>query len=444
MFDTLTRSLQRVFRDLRGHGRLTEKNVQDALREVRLALLEADVHYQVAKDFIARVREKCMGEDVLESITPGQQVIKRIHDELAALLGRAREEVDLSRRPTVVMLLGLNGAGKTTTAAKLAARWKREGRTCLLAAGDLRRPAAVDQLRRLAAGAGVAFAGPEPGEDLVAVGRRAVERARSDAFDVVILDTGGRFQIDAVLVAELRALAEAVEPRHRILVLDAATGQESVNVAQAFKEQVGLTGLILTKLDGDARGGAALSVHAVTGCPILYAGHGEKAEDLEPFHPERMASRILGMGDVVSLVEKAQQAFNRDEAAAMEERLLRRGFNLEDFLAQMRQMKKLGPLDKLLDLLPGAAQVPEADRRRVLDGSAGDLKRAEAIILSMTPKERRHPEIIDGRRRARIARGSGTDVRDVNELLKRFQQSKKLMKQLRQRSGRMPLPGLPT
>ena len=440
MFDTLSNSLQKVFKNLRGYGKLTDRNVQDALREVRLALLEADVHFQVVKDFTARVKEKCVGQEVMDSITPGQQIIKRIHDELVELLGHARQDFNFGARPASVLLLGLHGAGKTTTAAKLARRWKAEGQKVLLAACDLKRPAAVEQLRLLAAQVGVDMLGPEPGDTVARVGERAMKKAVAELYDRVLFDTGGRLQLDAELVAELKELRDAVRPLNVVLVLDAAIGQESVNVAQTFQREVGLTGLILTKLDGDARGGAALSVHAVTGCPILLVGTGEKMENLEPFHPDRMASRILGMGDIVSLVEKAQTALDFDEMEVAEDRMRRNRFDLDDFLAQLRQMKKMGPLENLLEMIPGMNRLPDSARENLRANSGGEMKKTEAIILSMTGQERRHPEIVKGSRRLRISRGSGTHVSDVNELLKRFLQMKKMMKRMKKSQKRLPLP----
>ncbi|MFH0880688.1 MAG: signal recognition particle receptor subunit alpha, partial [Lentisphaerota bacterium] len=323
MFDRLSGALQKVFKNLRGYGKLSERNIQDALREIRMALLEADVHFQVAKDFIAKVKEKCLGQEVLDSITPGQQVVKIVHDELASLLGGERRDFNWQGKPAGVMLLGLHGSGKTTTAGKLARKWKAGGKKVLLVACDIRRPAAVDQLRILAGEAGVDIVAPEKGETVPALGLRALQRAQREDFDVILYDTGGRFQIDQELVAELAELRKNTGPGNVVLVLDAAIGQESVHVAETFHKEVGLTGLILTKLDGDARGGAALSVQSVTGCPILLTGVGERQEDLELFYPDRMASRILGMGDVVSLVEKAQQAMDVEEMGRMEERLLK-------------------------------------------------------------------------------------------------------------------------
>ena len=437
MFENLSDRLGGVFDRLTKQGALSEEDVTAAMREVRVALLEADVNFQVTKDFVARVKEKCLGKEVLDSITPGQQVVKHVHDELVSLLGGAHRDFDFSARPATVLLLGLHGAGKTTTAGKLALRWKKAGKKVLLVACDLRRPAAVDQLRILAGQVGVEIATPAAGETVAALGARALKQAIAANADVVLFDTGGRFQIDTDLVQELKDLREAIKPRNVVLVLDSAIGQESVHVAETFHKEVGLTGLILTKLDGDARGGAALSVQAVTGCPILLVGMGEKPEDLEPFYPDRMASRILGMGDVVSLVEKAQGALDEKEMARMQERALEGDLNLDDFLAQLQQMKKMGPLENLLEMLPGAGNVPA----RLKNGIAGvgdkDLKKSEAIIRSMTPRERRNPGILDASRRRRIALGSGTEVRDVNELLNNFAQAKKMAQQLKKAQKRL-------
>lgn len=437
MFDTISSSLQKVLKNLRGYGKLSERNIQDALREVRLALLEADVNYAVARDFVARVKEKCLGKEVLDSITPGQQVVKHVHDELVALFGGVHREFDLSSRPAGVMLLGLHGAGKTTTSGKLALRWKKSGKKVLLVACDLRRPAAVDQLQILGRQVGVEVAVPSPGQSIEQHVAAAVERAVRDNIDIALLDTGGRFQIDSELVLELKQLKEVVRPKNVVLVLDAAMGQESVKVAETFHKEVGLTGLILTKLDGDARGGAALSVQAVTGCPILLIGSGERAEDLEPFYPDRMASRILGMGDVVSLVEKAQEALDTAEMAKMEEKLLEDRFNLDDFLSQLQQMKKLGPLENLLEMLPGGANVPPLAKKGMAGVSDKELKRAEAIIRSMTVRERRNPDLMDASRRRRVALGSGTEVRDVNELLHNFERARKMARQLKKAQKRL-------
>ncbi|MGA1529833.1 MAG: signal recognition particle protein [Kiritimatiellia bacterium] len=438
MFDKLGQSLQKTFKQLRGYGKLSEKNIQDALREIRMALLEADVHFQVTKDFIAKVREKVMGADVLDSITPGQQFTKHVHDELVHLLGDQQSDFDLGGRSATIMMLGLHGSGKTTTTGKLAARFKKQGRRVMVVACDIRRPAAVDQLQILAEQVGVDCVAPMPGETVPMLGKRALLEADKRMADLVIYDTGGRFQIDADLVDELKELRASVKPRNVLLVLDAAIGQESVNVAETFNKEVGLTGLIMTKLDGDARGGAALSVRAVTGCPVLLVGTGEKVADLEPFYPDRMASRILGMGDVISLVEKAQEAMAGEDMADMEATLTKGTFNLEDFLVQMRQIKKLGPLENLLEMLPGVGNLPD----RVKQGISGDaggkeMKRTEALILSMTPRERRNPGIINASRRKRIARGSGLEVRHVNDLLKRFESAKKMAKQMKKHQKRL-------
>ncbi len=443
MFDRLSSRLQSVFRNLRGTGRISEQNVQDALREVRLALLEADVHYATAKEFIARVKAKSLGADVLAGVSPGQQIVKAIHDELVALLGGQQADFNLTAIPAEVMLLGLHGSGKTTTCGKLARQWKQKGKKVLLVACDIRRPAAVDQLETLANQVGAGIVKPEPGETVPDLGRRAFTFARKNFYDVVLYDTGGRFQIDDELVGELKALREAVEPQNVVLVLDAAIGQESVNVAKTFHDAVGLTGLILTKLDGDARGGAALSVVSVVGCPILRVGVGERAEDLEPFHPDRMASRILGMGDVVSLVEKVQETLDVGEAERMQEKLKRKqGLDLEDFLAQMRQMKKIGSLGKILEMLPGAGALGADVRNRIENDSGGQMKKSEAIVLSMTPRERRHPDLLDASRRRRIARGAGVQVSDVNELLRGFRQAQQMAKQMKQMQKRLPRGGL--
>ena len=441
MFDKLSASLQKVFKNLRGYGKLTEHNIQDALREVRLALLEADVNYQVAKDFIARVQAQCVGTDVLDSVTPGQQVIKRVHDELVALLGGTRKDFDLNGQPAKVLLLGLNGAGKPTTAGKLARQWRLQGRRVLLAACDLKRPAAVDQLRILAGQVGVDFLGPAGGEEVAAFGRRAAAHAAQAGCNVAIFDSAGRLQVDRDLVQELKELKEALAPQNSILVVDAAIGQESVNVAETFHREIGLTGLILTKLDGDARCGAALSGQQMTQCPILRVGVGEQLGDLEPFYPDRMASRILGMGDVVSLVEKAQAAVDGAALVRAEAQLRKKNLTLEDFLEQMQQMKKLGPLGNLLEMLPGAGRIPAGVREQAVTGSEQEMKRAEAIIRSMTVAERRHPDLLDASRKRRIARGSGTEVRDVNELLGNFNRTKKMMQHFGQTQKRLLRPG---
>ena len=438
MFENLSTALQKTFRKLRGYGRLSEKNVKDALREVRLALLEADVNFRVARDFVKRVQDSCMGEEVFDSVTPGQQIIKRVNDELVELFGGAHKEFDLTGHPASVMLMGLHGSGKTTTAGKLAKRWKNSGRRVLLAACDIRRPAAVEQLSVLAQQVGVDIVKPEPGETVPMLGKRVAQFSKDEKYDVVIYDTGGRFQMDDELVAELKHFRAWTEPRNAVLVLDAAIGQESVNVAEAFREAVGLTGMILTKLDGDARGGAALSVHAVTGCPILMTGSGEKMDDLEPFYPDRMASRILGKGDVVSFVEKAQGLVDEKEAMKLQEKLMNSQLDLEDFLSQIRQMKKLGSMTSLFDMMPGdMMKMSPQQKQAMATSSEQEMKKFESIIQSMTPWERRHPKEIDRNRRLRIAAGSGRKLADVNQLLKRFEQTGKMGKQFKKMEKRL-------
>lgn len=437
LFEKLSGSLQKVFKDLRGHGKLSEANIQDALREVRMALLEADVNFTVVKAFIAKVKEKSLGQEVLQSISPGQQMIKFVYDELVALLGGAQKEFDLTGKPAGILMIGLHGSGKTTTTGKLALKWKKAGRNVLLAACDIRRPAAVDQLKILAGQVGVGIVTPLPGETVPQIGARALKHATDNKFDIVIFDTGGRFQIDTELVGELKELKDAVQPRNVVLVLDAAIGQESVHVAETFHKEIGLTGLILTKLDGDARGGAALSVQHVTGCPILLVGMGERAEDLETFYPDRMASRILGMGDVVSLVEKAQQAFDPKDVEEMQEGMFSDELNFEDFLKQMKMMKKLGSLDSLLEMLPGASQLPASVRDGFGQNAGREMKRTEAIIQSMTPRERRNPGLLNASRKRRIAAGSGTRVQEINELIKKFQMAREMTAKMKQQRKKL-------
>ncbi|MEI8122430.1 MAG: signal recognition particle protein [bacterium] len=432
MFDSLTSSLESVFKKLRGFGRLTEANIRDSMREVRMALLEADVNYEVARDFVTRVSEQCIGEEVLHSISPGQQVVKRVHDELVKLLGAGQNRrLELNPLPAPVMLVGLHGSGKTTTSAKLAAVWKKDGKNVLLVGADIRRPAAVDQLGVLAKQIGVDMLAPERGETVPALGRRAMDLAELKGRDVVLFDTGGRFQIDGELVQELKDLRQTVNCRNTILVVDAAIGQESVHVADAFHKALDLRGLILTKLDGDARGGAALSIQSVTGCPILFTGVGERVGELEPFYPERMASRILGMGDIVGLVERAQETVNLTQVADMEKKLRKNRLDLEDFLSQLMQLRKMGSMDSLIEMLPMGGQVKAKLREA---GKGGDFarstKRAEAIIQSMTLKERRRPELLNASRKRRIAAGSGTQVQDVNEVLKQFEQTREMAKRM--------------
>ena len=422
MFSRLSDKLQDVFKDLRGHGRISESNVNDALREVRLALLEADVHFKVAKDFIARVKEKALGEEVLRSVTPGQQIVKIFHDELAALLGGDAAPLNLGPQARI-LVVGLNGAGKTTTCAKLAAWLKKHGRTPVLIACDLQRPAAIDQLATLAAQIDVPMYRPALGEkNVLRVVKDGMAWAKDQGCNVEIYDTAGRQDLDDDLIDELRQVKDLVQPNESLLVCDAATGQQAVGVAEKFHGAVGVTGLILTKLDGDARGGAALSLREVTGQPVKFVGTGEKVDAFEVFHPDRMAGRILGMGDVVSLVEKAAANFEMEDAARMEARLRGGNFDLNDFLEQFKMLRKMGPLENLLGLIPGMDKMknPGVDEKQ--------MRRVEAIVLSMTPGERARPDVLNARRRQRIARGSGTTVTEVNNLLLRFSDMRKLMK----------------
>ncbi|MBL9157228.1 MAG: signal recognition particle protein [Verrucomicrobiales bacterium] len=423
MFANLSDSLQETFKKLRGHGKISESNITDALREVRLALLEADVELSVAKDFIARVKEKALGETVLRTISPGQQIVKIFNDEIAALLGGDAAPLDLNP-PARILLVGLNGAGKTTTSAKLALHLRKQGRRPLLIACDLYRPAAIDQLVTLAKQIDVPVFRPEPGEtDVLKVAKEALKWAEQQNGTVLIFDTAGRQEVDDALVEELRQLHRLLDPKETLLVADAATGQQAVSVAKTFDGIIGLTGLVLTKLDGDARGGAALSMRSVTGKPIKFAGVGEKLSDFEAFVPDRMAGRILGMGDIVGLVEKAAEAIDENEALRMAERFKRADFDFNDFLSQMRMMKKMGGLTSLLGMLPGMG-----DKLKGVDLDEKRMKRTEAIVLSMTLEERRRPEIIKASRRRRIAMGSGTSVTQVNQLLKQFGDMRKMMR----------------
>jgi signal recognition particle subunit SRP54 len=438
MFQALSDRLNGIFKKLRGYGRLTEENVAEALREVRLALLEADVNFKVVRSFLERVRERAIGRDVLESLTPGQQVVKVVHEELTALMGGAASHLrSAGQPPTVVMLVGLQGSGKTTTAGKLAHLLRQQGRRPLLVAADLQRPAAQEQLATLGRTLGVEVYRPAGGTSAVAVCREAVSQARARLLDPVILDTAGRLHIDEPLMQELGAIVTEVKPTETLMVLDAMTGQDAVNSATAFHQALQLTGSILTKLDGDTRGGAALSIRAVTGTPIKFIGLGEKLDALEVFHPDRMASRILGMGDVLSLVERAEKTFDAKQAETLQKKLKAQAFTLEDFRDQLRQLRGMGPLEQLIGMIPGLSSVkglPDATAQEK------ELKRVEAIIDSMTPGERQRPEMLDGSRRKRIASGSGTSVADVNRLLKQFADMQKMMRQLMQagKAGRLP------
>jgi signal recognition particle subunit SRP54 len=427
MFDALTGKLDAVFKKLRGRGVLKEDDVKEAMREVRLALLEADVNFKVVKEFVNKVQERAVGQDILASLTPGQQVIKVVHEELVRLLGGTQSKLHLSSNPpTVIMMVGLQGSGKTTTAGKLARNFKKDGRKVLLVPADTRRPAAIEQLKTLARQVGVdAFTSESM--DPVAICRAARDFAERSLFEVVILDTAGRLQIDAPLMDELRQIKAGVKPHEVLFVADAMTGQEAVNIAETFNKDLGFDGVVLTKLDGDARGGAALSVKAVTGKPIKFTGMGEKLDALEPFFPDRMASRILGMGDVMSLIEKAQETVNAEEAAKLAKKLKQSSFDLEDFRGQLKQVKKMGGLGSIMGMIPGMSKMKLPDA----DVNDKELVKVDAIISSMTPRERANHTIINGSRRARIAKGSGTQVQDVNRLLKQFAEMQKMMKMMK-------------
>ncbi|MCL5779788.1 MAG: signal recognition particle protein [Firmicutes bacterium] len=428
MFKGLGERLDEIFKSLKGKGRLTEDDVNQAMREVRMALLEADVNFKVVKDFVAQVKERAVGQDVLGSLSPAQQVIKIVKDELTELLGGTQAKINLSPKPpTVIMLVGLQGAGKTTTAGKLAKLLSKQGRRPLLVAADIYRPAAIKQLQVLGEQLKIPVFSMGQ-ENPVQIARAAVENAGSTGKDLVIIDTAGRLHINEELMGELADIKATVKPHEILLVVDAMTGQEAVNVADTFNQKLGLDGIIMTKLDGDARGGAALSVRKVTGTPIKFAGMGEKLDALEPFHPDRMADRILGMGDVLTLIEKAQANFDAEQAAKLNKKIRQADFNLEDFLDQIQQIKKLGPLEQVLGMIPGMGKLTKQLKDQQLNGK--EMGQVEAIIYSMTPWERQHPEKIDGSRKKRIARGSGTRVQDVNQLLKQFEQTRKMMKQI--------------
>jgi signal recognition particle subunit SRP54 len=433
VFDSLSEKLQSALGDLRKKGRLDEESISRAMREIRLALLEADVNFTVVRDFVARVREKALGEDVLKSLTPGQQVVKVVHDELTELMGEGESGLAFGKF-TVILLAGLQGSGKTTAAAKLARHLKEQGRKPGLIAADLQRPAAIDQLEQLGKQIGVPVFRTDT-KDAVEATRSGLARAREAGLDTVIVDTAGRLQIDEELMAELARVREEAKPQNVLLVVDAMTGQEAVNVAEAFQERVAFDGVVLTKLDGDARGGAALSVKAITGKPIKFASTGEKLDALEVFHPDRMASRILGMGDVLTLIERAEAAVEEDEQVEMEKRLRAGQFTFDDFLKAYKMLRRMGPLKGILKMIPGMSQ-----QLGDIDVDDRELARVEAIVLSMTPLERAKPIVIDGKRRQRIARGSGTSVQQVNQLLEARKQMEKLMKQM----GRGKMPALPT
>jgi signal recognition particle subunit SRP54 len=441
VFDQLSSKLDGVLSGFRQRGVLTEPMIREGLREIRRVLLEADVNYQVTREFMKRVEAKAVGERVLKAVSPGQQIVKIVHEELTALLGEKRAVLEIaSIPPTVIMMVGLQGSGKTTTAGKLARRMKREMRQTRLVACDVYRPAAVEQLQTLGEQVGVAVYAEPGSTDVVGIARRALETARRERDRVVILDTAGRLQIDEEMMGELKRLREAVSPTEILFVADGMTGQEAVAIAQGFDEALDITGVVLTKMDGDARGGAALSIHGVTGKPIKFIGVGEKLDGLEDFHPERLAGRILQQGDVLTLVERAQSSFDQEEAAKLERKVMGAGrFDLEDFLTAMRQMQNLGPLENLLKLLPGV-------NNKMLKNVKVDpqrLKHIEAIILAMTPRERKRPELLNGSRRARIARGSGRSVQEVNRLMAQFKDMQKIMKQMKGFQGMMPKMGMP-
>ena len=428
MFENLSEKLSLTFKKLRGHGRLSEKNIQDALQEVRLALLEADVHYRVVKKFIEDIRHQAMGQEVLESLTPGQQVVKIVHEELSRLMGGARQELNLiGRTPFSIMLVGLQGSGKTTTAGKLALHLRKHGRNPFLVPADIYRPAAVDQLRKL--GSQIAIPTFETDQKLKPeeICQEALSKAGAAGADVLVMDTAGRLHIDDELMAELVRIKDRVHPTEILLVADAMTGQDAVNVAKIFNDLLDITGVILTKMEGDARGGAALSLKSVTNKPIKFIGVGEKLDALEPFYPDRMASRIMGMGDVMSLIERAQAEYDEKEALKLSKKLKKREFDLEDFQSQLKQMKKMGSLEQILSMLPGLGQLKQLKN---LKPDEKEVIRVEAIINSMTWEERRNYKIINGSRRKRIASGSGTSVQDVNRLLKSFAQTKKMMENM--------------
>jgi len=446
-FSNLSEKLQATFKKLRGKGKLSEKDVQAALREVRLAFLEADVHYKVVKDFIDKVKDRALGQEVLESLTPAQQVIKIVSDELTGLMGGSQSKIEIaSSPPTIILMTGLQGSGKTTTSGKLGLLMKKNGRRPLLVAGDIYRPAAVKQLQVVGEAVNLPVFSMGSSFSPVDIASAAVAHAKSHGNDIVIIDTAGRLHIDQELMQELKDIKGVVHPHEILLVVDAMSGQDVVNVAQAFHQQLGISGVVLTKLDGDARGGAALSVKAVTGCPIKYVGMGEKLDALEPFHPERMASRILGMGDVLTLIEKAQQSIDEGKAKELEKKIREQSFGLDDFLDQLREFRSMGSVEDIVGMLPGM----NTGKLKNLQLDEKDLKRVEAIIQSMTRLERADPGILNSGRKKRIARGSGTSVQEVNRLLRQFEQTQKMIQQLGAFTGskkgkrfRLPKGGFP-
>ncbi len=431
-FEGLSSRLQDITRKLRGKARITESDLKEVLREVKLALLEADVNYKIVKDFIKVIEEKALGQDVLKSLTPGQQVVKIVKDELVTLLGGEESRINFSPNPpTVIMLVGLQGSGKTTTAGKLANIIRKQGKKPLLVACDVYRPAAIKQLQVVGKQLDIPVYANENEKNVSVIARQAISQAISKLNDVVIIDTAGRLQIDEALMQELKDLKKDVKPHEILLVVDSMTGQDAVNIAQTFNEELGIDGLVLTKLDGDTRGGAALSVKKITGRPIKYIATGEKLSDIEVFYPERMASRILGMGDVLSIIEKAEETFDMEEAAKLEKKMRKQGFDLDDYLSQLRQMKKMGSFSSLLKLIPGLNQLKDVK----IDDK--EFVRIEAIICSMTQQERRNPKILNGSRRLRIAKGSGTTVEQINKFMKSFEMTQKMMKEMTSNKGAM-------
>ena len=433
MFESLSARLQGVTERLRGKARISDADLEVALREIRLALLEADVNFKVVKDFVARVRERAVGADLLGGLNPGQQIVKIVHDELVTVLGGERHQLQLGAKPAVLMMVGLQGSGKTTTAAKLAVRLRKDGRKPLLVAADVYRPAAVDQLVQLGDQIGVEVHSRSVGTPALEVARSGIEVARQRGIDVMILDTAGRLHVDEAMMDELVRISGAVMPSETLLVVDAMTGQESVRVAEAFHAKLPITGLVLTKMDGDARGGAALSIRSTTGLPVAFLGTGERTDGLEPFHPDRLAQRILGMGDILTFVERVQDNVDQAEAEAAAKRMMESRFTLEDFRSQLNQIKQMGPIGQLVGMIPGAGAMAGAAQEAV---DSGQMKRIEAIIDSMTVEERRRPELIKASRRRRIALGSGTSTAEVNRLLKQFVEMQKMMKMFS--GGKMP------
>ena len=431
IFENLADRLQETFKKLRGHGKLTADDVNATMREIRIALLEADVNFKVVKDFIKKIKERAVGQEVLESLTPAQAVIKIVNEELTALMGQTQSHINISpKAPTIIMMVGLQGAGKTTSAGKLGLMFKKQGKHPLMVAADIYRPAAIKQLQVLGNQIDIPVFAKEDCKDAVRIANEAIDYAKSHANDIVIIDTAGRLHIDENLMQELKSIKEDVKPHEILLVVDAMTGQDAVNVAESFNNDLGLDGVILTKMDGDARGGAALSVKAVTGCPIKFVGAGEKLEALEPFYPDRMASRILGMGDVLTLIEKAQTAFDAEEAKKMEKAFRKNEFTLDDFLSQLNQVRKLGSFENILGMIPGMGGLKKKLGDVDIDMNGKEIKHIEAIIRAMTPEEKRNTKIINGSRRKRIAMGSGTKVQEVNKLLKQFDEMKKMMKKM--------------